>query len=192
MTDKELGKLFLELCEVDENGCSKELLIDDLAEIEPSFRTTNGCSWARSDGSFLGKKYLIERTKKCGRTYSVKLVGLKQTTNHTIPLAVRKALKGQPCAVLGVNTNTEIDHKDASYTTLNLTSQDFQVLHKSVNDAKRQHCKECKQTNIRFDATQLGYKIPYIFGTMNYSINGCKGCYWYDVKEFNKEISKNA
>ena len=43
MTNKELGELFLELCEVDENGYSKELLIDDLVKIDPGFRTSNGC-----------------------------------------------------------------------------------------------------------------------------------------------------
>lgn len=192
MTNKELGELFLELCEVDENGYSKELLIDDLVKIDPGFRTSNGCQWARSDQGVIGSKYLIERTKKGNRTYSVKLVGLKAQTNHNIPSAIRAALQGKPCAVLGTTCNTEIDHKDASYKTLNLTINDFQVLHKSVNDAKRQHCKNCKATNSRFDATQLGYKIPYLCGSASFTDSGCKGCYWYDVKEFNKEISKNA
>ena len=164
MTNKELGELFLELCEVDENGYSKEILIDDLVKIDPAFRTSNGCQWARSDTGVLGSKYLIERTKKGNRTYSVKLVGLKSQTNHNIPSTIRTALRGKPCAVLGTTCNTEIDHKDASYKTLNLTVNDF----------------------------QMGYKIPYLYGSTSFSDSGCRGCYWYDIKEFNKEISRNA
>lgn len=38
---------------------SAEISIDLLANIHPNFRSTNGCQWARSDNSYLGKKYII-------------------------------------------------------------------------------------------------------------------------------------
>ena len=67
--------------------------------------------------------------------------------------------------------------------------EDFQPMSKPVNNAKRQHCKECRKTNIRFDAKQLGYSISYTHGDKNYH-GSCVGCYWYDPLEFNKEISR--
>lgn len=191
MTPTELGKLFLELYPVNDEGISEIALIDDLAEVCPDFRTKNGCSWARSDGCFLGNNFYIDRIKKGGRVYSVQLVGYKKAKNHSIPNSVRESLKGKPCVLLGVTSSTEIDHKDATYNTNNLTIEDFQVLHKSANDAKRQHCKICRETNIRFDATRLFYPAPYIFGTEKLSESGCKGCFWYDIEAFIKEMTKN-
>ena len=191
MTPTELGKLFLELYPVNDEGISEIALIDDLVKVCPDFRTKNGCSWARSDNSFLGNNFYIERIKKDGRTYSVQLMGYKKEKNHSIPNSVRKALKGKPCVLLGTTVNTEIDHKDATYSTDNLSTENFQVLHKSVNDAKRQHCKVCRETDIRFDATRLCYPVPYISGTEKLSENGCKGCFWYDIEAFIKEMTKD-
>lgn len=192
MTPTELGKKFLELYPVNEEGFSEIALIDDLIEIEPEFRTTNGCHWARSDGSWLGKQFEIERIKKSGHVYSVQLCGYKQKRdNHSIPSSVRKVLKGKPCVLLGTTSNTEIDHKDATYATENLRVSDFQVLHKSVNDAKRQHCKHCRETDCHFDARLLGFPVPQIEGDISLSENGCKGCFWYDIRAFIQEVSKD-
>lgn len=191
MTSTELGVEFLKHYPVDENGFSSAALIDDLVKISPDYRTANGCSWARSDGSYLGKRFFIERVKKDGRTYSVQLCGYRTAANHSIPENVKKELKGYPCVLLGTTTNTEIDHKDATYTTEILTTSDFQVLHKSVNDAKRQHCKVCRATNIRFDARRLAFPAPYICGSENLQESGCKGCFWYDISAFIKEMTKN-
>ena len=191
MTPTELGKLFLELYPVNDEGVSEIALIDDLVKVCPDFRTKNGCSWARSDNSFLGKNFYIERIKKGGRTYSVQLIGYKKEKNHSIPNSVRNALKDKPCVLLGTTVNTEIDHKDATYSTDNLSVENFQVLHKSVNDAKRQHCKVCRETDIRFDATRLCYPVPYISGTEKLSENGCKGCFWHDIEAFIKEVTKD-
>ena len=66
---------------------------------------------------------------------------------------------------------------------------DFQPLSKAVNDAKRQHCKECIQTGKRYDAKRLGYKESFIVGDENSS--SCPGCYWYDPVKFNEIISKD-
>jgi hypothetical protein len=74
---------------------------------------------------------------------------------------------------------------DKSYQKL----EDFQPLSKTANDAKRQHCKRCLETGIRYDAKKLGYSESYVFG--NASSKTCVGCYWYDPVAFNKEISKD-
>ena len=67
---------------------------------------------------------------------------------------------------------------------------DFQPLSKAANDAKRQHCKECKATGNRFDAKRLGYIISYYKGDKVHSNNydGCIGCFWYDPIEFRKYL----
>lgn len=94
MTSTELGLEFLKHYPVDENGISPIALIDDLVKISPDYRTTNGCTWARSDSSYLGKRFFIERIKKGGRTYSVQLCGYRTATNHSIPENVKKSLRG--------------------------------------------------------------------------------------------------
>lgn len=192
MTPTELGKLFLENYPVDEKGYSQTALIDDLVKLCPDFKTKNGCDWARSDTSWLGKQFNIERVKKGRSIYSVQLCGFREENkNHTVPSVVKVALKGKPCVLLGTTSNTEIDHKDATYTTDNLNIEDFQVLHKSVNDAKRQHCKKCRETNIRFDARILCFPTACIKGNESLKENGCQGCFWYDIQAFIKEMTKN-
>ena len=38
---------------------SRAITVEELEKIHPNFRSTNGCQWARSDASYLGKKYKI-------------------------------------------------------------------------------------------------------------------------------------
>ena len=69
------------------------------------------------------------------------------------------------CAALGTRSkkNLEVDHKDGrkdSYIVNDVNLQrleDFQALHKTANDVKREVCKKCNLTNQRFDATHLGF-----------------------------------
>ena len=67
---------------------------------------------------------------------------------------------------------------------------DFQPLSKAANDAKRQFCKECRQTGKRYDAKQLGYPISYYKGNEINSNekDACVGCYWYDPLEFKRHL----
>ena len=75
---------------------------------------------------------------------------------------------------------------DATLVTLD----DFQPLSKAANDAKRQHCVECRETGFRFDAKRLGYQVSQVRGNGFY--NGtCVGCYWHNPIFFNKEVSRN-
>lgn len=97
-----------------------------------------------------------------------------------------------------VNTRIEIDHKDGRKNdnrVSNLATQrieDFQPLCKAANDVKRQICKECKQTNKRWDAKNLkGNPYSFYEGSAEYTENlGCKGCYQYDPVEYRKQSAK--
>lgn len=177
---------------------SKEIGIDELKNIHPGFESTNGCQWARSDGSYLGKKYKIKRPKQNGKVAAIQLDGpnndsIKKFRN--IRADIKEKLTTRKCAILDISSNLEVDHKDGKYNLLsNINSitqkeSDFQILSKAANDAKRQHCKECIKTGKRYDAKRLGYKESYIVGDENTS--SCLGCYWYDPQKFNKLISQN-
>ena len=93
------------------------------------------------------------------------------------------------------NTKIEIDHKDGRKNDERISSlegqkiEDFQPLCKVANDVKRQICKECKKTNIRWDAKNIkGNPYSYYEGNEKYTEElGCKGCYQYDPVEYRKE-----
>lgn len=76
--------------------------------------------------------------------------------------------------------------------------EDFQPLCKAANDAKRQICKRCKETNKRWNAKNIkGNPYEFYEGDENYTDEqGCVGCYQYDPVEYRKssikKISKEA
>lgn len=188
MTPMELGKLFLQYYPVNKKGFSEVALIDDLEKICSDFKTKNGCQWARSDTSWLGKRFKIERLKKNGRVYSVQLQGFQDTIkDRYIPENIRSSMP-KKCKVLCIGTNIEIDHKNAKYNSIADSEDDFQSFNKTVNDAKRQHCKECREKKKRFDAKRLGSRISFIKGDENSDY--CEGCYWYDPFQFWQEATK--
>jgi len=39
---------------------------------------------------------------------------------------------------------------------------DFQPLSRAANDAKKQFCKECKKSGMRYDATKIGYPVSVV------------------------------
>ena len=204
LTPQTLGMLFELYAEVnyDENdplsGYSREISISELRNIHPCFESSNGCQWARSDNSYLGKKYIIKRPQKGGKVSAIKLDGLNCDsikTKRAIRNDIRLEILKRRCAVLDISSRIEIDHKNGKYNSLsNIKMEDqnisdFQPLSKAVNDAKRQHCKECIQTGKRYDAKRLGYKESFIVGDENSS--SCPGCYWYDPVKSNEIISKD-
>ena len=183
-----------------EEGFSRSISIDELIKIHSDFRSTNGNQWARSDNSWLGKKYIIIRTHKNGSVNSIKLDGFNNNSVNKyrgIKADIVKALKNKKCCILDIRSSkgNEIDHKNGKYdslTNINSSNQkigDFQVLSKAANDAKRQHCKKCKETGKRYDARRIGYTSAFIVGNENSKT--CVGCYWYDPFHFNEVISKN-
>lgn len=195
MKQKSLKDLFIEIAQPDDQGYSKEIPISDLITIDPRFATNNGGHWCRSDGP-LGRQYHIIRTKEKGKIVSVKLDGYnRQPTIKKINPKISVQIKSQKCVILQIGTNIECDHKNAKYNEREMEDiseqklQDFQPLSKAANDAKRQHCKVCRETGHRFDAKILGYSQSYIKGAST-SYN-CEGCYWYDPFDFNRQISSN-
>ena len=182
---------------INKDGFSDIILIEDLiARHGEKFKSNNGCQWARK-GSKLDKNYNLVRIQakdmggKGNKVVAIKINGFRETIeNHSIPINVRKNLKNKPCAILDVITSDiEIDHKNGKYNTEEYIENDFQPLTKSANDAKREHCKKCNSTGLRYKASNLGYSFDFIEGDEK-SLT-CKGCYWNDPQLFNRIISAN-
>lgn len=190
-----LGRAFEKMFVQDE-GFSPNIPMEELEKYHHSFHTTNGGDWCRSNQSYLGKKYNIERENRCGRIFAVKTDGYNKQTriNQSIRSDILKNIQSKRCAILDISTNIECDHKDGMKDDWRLNDKsyqkidDFQPLSKTANDAKRQHCKKCIETGKRYDAKKLGYKESYILGTE--TSKTCVGCYWYDPKKFNEKISE--
>lgn len=186
--------LFLELAKPDKDGFCKPVNIDRFTDRYERLRFGNGGSWCRDDGS-LAKKYNVQRIKKKNKIVAIALHGRKkQKIDKPIPAHIRQALKGQRCVVLDIG-QVEIDHKDGRRDDPRMTEadrvtlDDFQPLSKAANNAKRQHCKNCRDSNKRFDATALGYPIGQFKGNGVYR-GSCIGCYWHDPLAFNRAMSK--
>lgn len=147
----------------------------------------NGADWARASSS-LSKKYIIEFDKDItpgNRIDRIRTIGFtKNSFSQQINKRIIKDIKKQRCVVLGTS-NPEVDHKNGrkNDNRLNMVDKqkldDFQPLSKAANDAKRQFCKDCKNTGIRFDAKQLGYPMSFYKGGKkhNNKTTGCIGCY---------------
>jgi hypothetical protein len=54
-------------------------------------------------------------------------------------------------------------------------------------EAKKEHCKDCRETGKRFDARNLRYSVGWLYGDENTAV--CEGCYWNDTKFFRKTVS---
>jgi len=185
--------IFFEACDVDlTTGISRIVYIDELIEL--GLKTDNGGSWCRSDGP-LGRYFNINRAKRGGRIDSVQLLGYAQNEfSNKIDPRIVKAYKSKHCCILAVGGKyIEIDHKDGRKNDFKLhdnqTLDDFQPMHKNANTAKRNHCKHCSNSGVRFNATELGYSCKQFIGTEDYH-GTCIGCYWHDPKEFNAVVSE--
>ncbi len=190
---KSLKDKFLEIANPDKDGFSREVTIDELINIDRNFSTGNGGSWCRDDGPL--KEYNIVRKKRSNKICSVKLDGFNKNKKlRQINKKIRDEIIKMPCVVLAINSGIECDHKDGKYDDENVSDtekqkiDDFQPLSRNVNLAKRQHCKKCIETGIRFDAKRLGYASSYTKG--DEKTKSCVGCYWYDPKDFNEIMSK--
>ena len=187
------NELFIELAQPNEKGVSKVVTIEQFTGKYTKLNHGNGRSWGRTDDSkFL---YELHLQKKSNKITSYKCIGFKKTFSKKINNDIRSYFKNKNCAVLGIS-KIEIDHKNGRNNdprvadTLTQKKSDFQLLSRSPNLAKREYCKKCEKSNIRFDAKKIGYKISYIFGGKYHdgSINGCIGCYWFDILEFKKKL----
>jgi hypothetical protein len=181
---------FFEIANVDEDGFSD--IVPRTVLADNGLKTINGGDWCRTDGT-LGLIFNIERKIEKGKIASVRLCGYKKNTfERRVDKIMREHYRKMPCVILSVlSGHVEVDHKDGRYDRYGRLSEnplDYQPLHKCANDAKRTHCKRCKETGLRFNACLLGYSVSQYKGGEKYS-GSCIGCYWYDPIEFNKNVS---
>lgn len=189
---KSLKDLFLNFARPDKDGFSEIVLLSDLIAIDTRFATGNGGHWCRSDGSL--KEYNIRRIKEKNKIVAVKLDGKNYAAkNRSIKTEIRQNIVANSCAVLGINSDIQCDHRNGKYNNRSVSNvntqkvEDFQPLSRGANDAKRTHCNKCVSSGERFDARVLGYSVGWLKGDV-YTLD-CAGCYWAGPREFNQEIS---
>lgn len=202
-----MGKkeLFLELAKPNKDGVSRWVDTTEFIGKYSELELLNGLSWGRRSSS-LAKEFNIEVDKSITpgvKIDRIRLNGFNTSHHSKLSQSIRSDIKNiigkQRCVILGTNRScdhkTEVDHKDGrkeNLEVMNTSTQkltDFQPLSKPANDAKRQFCKECKDTNIRYDAKKLGYTVSYTVGNEVYNDKiGCIGCFWYDPIEFRKKL----
>lgn len=193
--------LFEKLAQPDSNGISRWVSKNEFVGEYADLMFQNGASWCRKE-STIAKKYIVEFDKSQTPGNSVdriRLNGFKDENDwiggQTIRSDIKKHYQKMRCVILGTS-NPEVDHKNGwknNSDVMNVTTQkfeDFQPLSKAANDAKRQFCKECRKTGIRYDAKKLGYPMSFYYGNKQHSAdeNGCVGCFWYDPIEFRKHL----
>lgn len=193
--------LFEKLAQPDENGVSRWVSKTEFVGEYAELMFQNGASWCRKESS-IAKKYIVKFDKSVTPGNSVdriKLDGFRDENDWIGSQAIRSDIKNyykqKRCVVLGTS-NPEVDHKNGwknDANAMNIATQkmdDFQALSKAANDAKRQFCKECRRTGIRYDANKLGYPVSYYEGNEQHNGNedGCIGCFWYDPIEFRKHL----
>lgn len=189
--------LFLELAKPNDKGLSRWVEKNEFVGKYSPLMFKNGADWCRKESS-IAKYFYVEfdKNKTSGNGVDkIKLAGFKrekdQIGSQSIKKSIKDYYKDQRCVILGTS-NIEVDHKNGwknNDKVMDIKTQkinDFQPLSKAANDAKRQFCKECRRTNIRFDAKRLGYPMSYYYGDKkhNGSPTGCEGCFWYDPIEF--------
>ena len=206
-------ELFLQLAQPDEKGFSRWVLATEFVGEYKELQLGNGGSWCRASSS-LAKKYNVEFDKSLTSGNSIDAVRLNgfntnKTFSQNIRTDIKEFYKNQNCVMLGVqgnseNTKIEIDHKDGRKDDWRVSDiktqklEDFQPLCKAANDAKRQICKRCKETDKRWNAKNLkGNPYPFYEGDENYTEElGCVGCYQFDPVEYRKKsalrIAKEA
>ena len=200
-------ELFLELAKPNTDGISRWVKTTEFIGKYKELQLGNGGSWCRASSS-LAKKYIVEFDKSLTSGNSIDAVRLNGfNTNKTFSQNIRSDIKdfykNQNCVMLGIqgdseNTKIEIDHKDGRKDDWRVSDvrtqklEDFQPLCKAANDAKRQICKKCKETDKRWNAKNLkGNPYPFYEGDENYTEDlGCVGCYQYDPVEYRKSSIK--
>ena len=191
---------FIKLAKPNKDGISRWVSCSEFTGEFEDLKFGNGASWARKE-STLAKKYIIEFDKSItpGNTIDrIRLNGYSGSSySQHIRADIKRKISSQRCVILGTS-KPEVDHKNGMKNEDRVMQNeeqklsDFQPLSKAANDAKRQFCKECRKTGIRFDAKRLGYPMSYYQGNENVSNdeNCCVGCFWYDPIEFRKHLKQ--
>ena len=197
---KSKAELFIELAKPDEKGCSRWINTSEFVGEYADLKFGNGASWARKE-STLAKRYIIEFDKSITSGNGIDRIRLNGFNDgdysQHIRADIKREISSRRCVVLGTS-KPEVDHKNGmkneGRVMRNEDQQisDFQPLSKAANDAKRQCCKECRRTGVRYDAKMLGYPMSYYAGGPNHNMeeDACVGCYWYDPLEFKRHLKQ--
>jgi hypothetical protein len=203
-------QLFLNLAKPDNLGVSRTVYISEFVGKYTSLMFSNGRSWCRDDG-ILAKTYnlIIVKNDKNSPHFDAnfttnKIIGIKlngfysgedKDFSNVIDPNIRKILSKQECVFSGSSHQIEIDHKNGRKNEARVmegTEQkltDFQPVSRPFNILKRSVCKKCSNDNKRYDAKKLGYCVSVVYGIIDYEDSiGCKGCYFYDPKEFRSKL----
>ncbi len=208
MSKKTQQKLFLELARPNKKGISRWVNTSEFIGEYSSLELLNGLNWGRKSSS-IAKKYILETDKTItsgNKIDRIRLNGFNASSDKNISQTIRADIKKEiaknRCVILGTHRScdyaTEVDHKDGrkdDLKVMNVKTQvnsDFQPLSKPANDAKRQFCKECKSTGMRYDAKKLGYTVSFTEGDIKYDKSlRCIGCFWYDPIAFRQHLKVN-
>lgn len=189
---------FIRLANPDDNGVSRWVNCSEFVGEFADLKFGNGASWARKE-STLAKQFNIEFDKNITAGNGIDRVRLNGFNNgdysQHIRTDIKREISSRRCVVLGTS-KPEVDHKNGMKNEDRVMKNeeqrlsDFQPLSKAANDAKRQFCKECMRTGIRYDAKQLGYPMSYYAGTAKHNCeeDACVDCYWYDPLEFKRHL----
>ena len=155
--------LFLELAQPDNLGFSRCVSISEFVGRYAKLQFGNGGDWIRQDGSLAKHYNILRHPAGRGKITHVQLEGFKKVAiQKPIPEGIRRDVTAGRCVILATGS-PQCDHKDGRRDDPRLSDatkvviEDFQPLSRSANDAKRQHCRECRDTGNRFDAMRLGY-----------------------------------
>lgn len=201
MGSKSKKDLFIELAQPNESGCSRWVYTEEFVGKYKVLQLGNGGDFCRKSSS-LQREYVVEFDKSRtpgNRIDAIRLVGFNQQKvfNQAIRKDIKDAIRQRRCVMLGVNgtsenTTIEVDHKDGRKNDMRVSDmssqrvEDFQPLCKAANDIKRQICKRCALSDIRWDARNIeGNPYSFYEGDEHYTEKlGCVGCYQYDPVEY--------
>jgi hypothetical protein len=158
----------------------------------------NGASGPFRSDSVFRKNYNIELLKEGSgnKNTHIRYCGPQEDDGlrQTIRRDIWEKLSKLPCVFTGTTSQIEVDHKGGRKDdprVMNPNTQvieDFQPVCKTVNDIKRQVCKQCEATGQRFDATTIGHPVAAVDGSLEYQ-GTCKGCYYHDPKYFRSRLT---
>ena len=185
-----------ELIKPDRDGFSDWFNVPDLKDLLPDYVGQIGGNGSDLfTRSHLARAFNFEPRQayetKGGAKVRRRAYGLVKARAEAFPIRkdIRDEIRKQPCAVLYTKSQIEVDHKDGRKDSwlvndpLLQRPDDFQALHKTANNVKRQVCRSCSQSNQRFDARLLGFSIGWTEGAAQYE-GTCRGCFWYDPRAF--------
>ena len=124
-----------------------------------------------------------ERSPAKGPVQKIRCLGFcdKPQLTHKIRSDIRKEISSKCCIITGSTANVEVDHRAGNKQhPLHIhvddvdkqSVDDFMPLCRSVNQIKREACKQCVASGSRPD------RPPFLGGGPMKPGEGCYGCFW--------------